>query len=165
MDETARFALPQLAPGQAQKEWRHNEALQKVDLLLCPVIEDMHLAVPPASPAPGACYLVADGASGAWAGRDGMLAGYTDGGWRFIAPVDGMRVRDRSSGLTLLRTGGGWETGIVRAEEVEVGGLTVMRARQPAIADPDGGTAIDSQCRTAVGAILAMLRTHGLIAS
>ena len=165
MDETARFALPQLAPGQAQKELWHNEALQRVDLLLCPVIENMTLTAPPASPAPGASYLVASGATGAWAGTDGMLAGYTDGGWRFIAPIDGMRVLDRTSGLTMLRTGGGWESGIVRAEEYRVGGLTVVRARQPAIADPAGGTVVDSECRAAIGSILAMLRIHGLIAS
>ena len=106
MDETARFALPQLAPGQAQKEWWHNEALHRVDLLLCPVVESMTLSAPPTSPGPGACYLVASGGSDAWAGRDGMLAGYTNGGWRFIAPVEGMRVLDRSSGLVVLRLGG-----------------------------------------------------------
>ncbi len=94
-----------------------------------------------------------------------MLAGYTDGGWRFFAPIEGMRLLDRSSGQLVLRLEGAWESGVVRAEEYRVGGLTVVRARQPAIADPAGGTVIDSQCRAAIGSILAMLRTHGLIAS
>jgi len=125
----------------------------------------MTLIDPPASPACGACYLVAGGATGDWAGRDGMLAGYTDGGWRFFAPIEGMRLLDRSSGQLVLRLEGAWESGVVRAEEYRVGGLTVVRARQPAIADPAGGTVIDTQCRTAIGSILAMLRTHGLIAS
>ena len=165
MDETARFALPELAPGQTQKEWWHNEALQRIDLLLCPAVESMTVTDPPSSPAVGTCYLVASSATGAWAGKDGMLAGYTDGGWRFIAPIEGMRVLDRSRGLTVLRLGGSWESGIIRAEEYRVDGLTVVRERQPAIADPAGGTVIDGQCRAAIGAILAMLRTHGLIAS
>jgi len=143
----------------------HNEALQRIDLLLCPLVESVTLSAPPTSPATGTCYLVANDATGAWAGKEGMLAGYSDGGWRYIAPIEGMRVLDRSSGLTVLRTGGGWETGVVRAEEYRVGGLAVVRARQPAISDPAGGTVIDSQCRSAVGSILAMLRTHGLIAS
>jgi hypothetical protein len=164
MDETARFALPQLAPGQAQKEWWHNEALQRIDLLLCPVIESMALTAPPASPAAGDSYLVAAGATGAWTDKDGMLAGFTDGGWRYIAPIEGMRVLDRSNGQLVLRRAGAWESGIVRAEEYQVGGLTVVRERQPAIADPSGGTVIDSQCRAAIGSILAMLRIHGLIA-
>jgi hypothetical protein len=39
MDQSARCGLPFLAPGQAQKEWFHNEALQRIDMLLCPVVE------------------------------------------------------------------------------------------------------------------------------
>ena len=165
MDETARFALPQLVPGQAQKEVWHNEALQRIDLLLSPTVETMTLSAPPSSPARGACYVVASGATGAWAGKDDMLAGYADGGWRFVAPVEGLRLLDRGSGQILLRRDGAWESGIVRAEEVQIGGLTVVRQRQPAIANPTGGTVIDAECRTAIGSILTMLRTHGLIAS
>jgi len=164
MDDTARFALPQLAPGQAQKEWFHNEALQLIDLLLCPVVEGAALATPPADPAAGACYLVASGATGAWAGKDDMLAGYTEGGWRFIAPVEGAQLLDRSSGQTILRREGAWESGIVRAQQLEIEGVTLVRERQAAIADPAGGSIVDSQCRTAVAAMLSMLRAHGLIA-
>jgi len=164
MDDTARFALPQLAPGQAQKEWFHNEALQLIDLLLCPVVEGAALATPPADPAAGACYLVASGATGAWTGKDDMLAGYTEGGWRFIAPVEGAQLLDRSSGQTILRREGAWESGIVRAQQLEIEGVTLVRERQAAIADPAGGSIVDSQCRTAVAAMLSMLRAHGLIA-
>ena len=164
MDDTARFALPQLSPGQVQKEWFYNEALQRIDLLLCPVVEGAALSAPPASPVAGACYLVATGATGAWAGKDGMLAGYTEGGWRFIAPVEGARVLDRSSGQVVLRRDGLWESGIVRAQQLQIAGLTLVRERQAAIADPTGGSVIDSQCRGAVAAVLAMLRNHGLIA-
>src|SRR5688572_24198881 len=88
MDQTARFALPYLAPGQLQKELFHNEALQRVDMLLCPVVEGPPAASPPVSPTAGSCYLVGSGASGAWAGNDGALACFTEGGWRFAAPTD-----------------------------------------------------------------------------
>ena len=115
MDETARFALPQLAPGQAQKEWAHNEALQRIDLMLCPAIDGAAMTTPPGSPVAGACYLVGTGATGAWAGRDAMLAGFTEGGWRFIAPIEGMRMLDRVSGQLVVRRGGAWEAGISRA--------------------------------------------------
>jgi hypothetical protein len=164
MDETARFALPQLAPGQAQKEWAHNEALHRIDLLLSPAIEGAAMATPPASPAAGACYLVGTGATGAWAGKDGMVAGFTEGGWRFIAPIEGMRVLDRTSGQLVVRRGGAWEAGVSRATEYQVAGVTVVRERQAAIADPTGGATADSQARAAISAILAALRTHGLIA-
>jgi hypothetical protein len=164
MDQTARFALPQLSPGQAQKEWYHNEALQRIDMLLCAAVEGSALAAPPASPPAAACYLVAGGATGAWAGQDGALATFTDGGWRFVTPIEGARVLDRTSGQVVVRRSGGWEAGIVRAQEVRINGVTVLRDRQPAVPDPTGGSVIDSPCRTAVANILATLRAHGLIA-
>jgi len=131
--------------------------------LLCPVVESVTLASPPASPAAGACYLVATGATGAWAGKDGMLAGFTEGGWRFIAAIEGARVLDRSSGEMIVRRGGAWESGIIYGQELRISGQPVVRERQPAIADPAGGAIVDSQCRSAIAAMLSMLRTHGLI--
>src|SRR5688500_11114552 len=103
MDQTARFAIPLLAPGQQQKELFHNEAVQRISLLLCPVVEGSPVANPPANPVIGSCYLVASGATGAWTGQDGALAGFTDGGWRFVAPVEGMRVLNRSNGQYVIR--------------------------------------------------------------
>src|SRR5687768_935388 len=102
MDQTTRFALPFLAPGQAQKEWYHNEALQRIDMLLCPAVEGPPLAAPSPSPPDGACYLVAAGATGAWAGQDGSIAGFTDGGWRFVAPVEGAQLLDRVNGQLVV---------------------------------------------------------------
>ena len=163
MDQTPRFSLPQLWPGQAQKEWFHNEALQIIDTLLSPAIECAALAAPPSSPAVGACYLVATGATGAWVGQDGSLAAFTDGGWRFVAPVEGTQVLDRSSGQSVVYRSGSWETGVVRAQEVRIDDLTIIRGRQPAIPDPTGGSVVDTQCREAMAAMLATIRTHGLI--
>jgi hypothetical protein len=128
------------------------------------VVEGAALATPPATPATGACYLVATGASGSWTGRDGALAGFTDGGWRFVSPKDGMQVLDRASGQLIQYRSGAWESGIVRAQEFQVGGMTVIRQRQPGIADPIGGSVVDVECRMALTSVLATLRTHGLIA-
>lgn len=107
---------------------------------------------------------MASGATGAWAGQDGALAGITDGGWKFLAPIEGAQVIDAASGQTIVRRGGSWETGVVRAQEFRVNGQTVVRQRQAAIADPTGGTTSDVECRAAVISILSALRTHGLIA-
>ena len=93
-----------------------------------------------------------------------MLAGYTDGGWRFVVPVEGMVVLDRTSGQSVVRRSGAWEAGFARAREYQVAGTRVVRERQAAIADPTGGTNVDIQSRAAISAILAMLQTHGLIA-
>ena len=163
MDQTERFALPYLAPGQMQKEYYHNEALQRIDALLCPVVEGPPAAVPPASPAVGSCHLVASGASGDWAGQEGALAWFSEGGWRFAAPVEGMGVVNRASGERIDYRDGAWVAGIVMAQEVRVDGQTVLRGRQGPVADPSGGTVVDSQCRTAVSQMLGALRAHGLI--
>jgi hypothetical protein len=80
MDQTARFSLPYLAPGQMQKEFFHNEALQRIDTLLCPIVEGPASATPPSNPPLGSCYLVSAGAVGAWAGHDGALASFSEAG-------------------------------------------------------------------------------------
>ena len=163
MDQTARFALPFLAPGQMQKELFHNEALQTVDMLLCPAVDGPPLVTPPGNPAAGNSYIVGVAATGAWTGRDGSIACFTDSGWRFAGPVDGMALTDRLTGQTWTRRNGIWETGIVRAQELRVDGVAVVRGRQPGIADPTAGSIVDSECRAVVAQILAALRGHGLI--
>ena len=146
-----------------QKELFHNEALLTIDTLLCPVVEGPAAATPPSAPAIGSCYLVAADATGAWAGQDGALACFSEGGWRLVAPLEGMSLVDRLSGQQITRRSGAWETGIVRAQELQVDGVTVVRDRQPAIGDPSAGTVVDSECRAAVVQLLGAMRAHGLI--
>ena len=102
--------------------------------------------------------------TGAWAGQDGAIATYSDGGWRFVTAFEGAQVLDKASGQMLLRRSNAWETGVVRAQEVRINGLNVLRERQPAVSNVAGGSVVDTQCRAAVAGILAALRTHGLIA-
>lgn len=87
------------------------------------------------------------------------------GKWRFVAPVEGMRLTEVTSGVELAYRGGAWTSGALRATEVAIGGVKVVGARGSAIADPAGGATIDAQTRLAVAQILAALRTHGLIAT
>ena len=163
MEQTPRFALPFLVPGQAQKEWFHNEALQRVDMLLSAVVEGAPAVLPPADPVAGICYLVGAGATGDWTGRDGMVAGYGEGGWRFIAPAEGLRAMRRDNGEAIIFRNGAWESGIVRAAEIRIGDEAVVRHRQAAIPDPAGGTTVDAEGRATVSAILGAMRAHGLI--
>lgn len=140
-------------------------ALALVDLLVAGSVEGAPLTAPPASPVIGVFYRVAAaGASGAFAGHDGSLAGWSAGGWRFVAPVEGMRLTDRASGVELAFRGGAWTSGSIRASEVLVGGTKVLGTRGAAIPDAAGGTTIDTQARAAIALTLAALRTHGLIA-
>lgn len=120
---------------------------------------------PPATPLAGACYIVGSSPSGVWTGRVGSVASYSEAGWRFLPPVEGMSLLVRSSGLQATYRGGAWDIGVVRAGEMVVGGNKVVGARAAAVAAPAGGTVIDAQARTAVNAILTALRGHGLIAT
>lgn len=163
MTETsARFQLPFLVPGQAQKEMFHNEALAAIDALLHASVESHVLADPPAVPAPGQSWIIAAPATGAWAGRANFLASWTGGGWRFASPVEGMLVWNRASSLWLRWTGAAWSDGTLPASAVLIGGQQVVGARLPAVASPSGGTVIDAEARAAVAALIATLKSHGL---
>lgn len=162
-ESSARFGLPLILPGQAQKELFHNEALALIDAALHAAVEGAPQALPPAEPEEGACWLVAAGASGAWAGRDGSLAAWTSGGWRFIAPQAGMSVWDKAAGFFRRWSGTEWTAGEVPAARIVIGGRQVVGARQPGVPSPSGGTIIDAEARAAIEAITVALRSHGLI--
>ncbi len=163
MSATQRLALPFILPGQAQKELFHNEALQTIDAVLAGAVEEPPRDAPPASPASGACYIVGTGATGEWAQHAGSIAAYTPGGWRFIAPVDGMSLYVRSSHTSACFRGGTWELGVVRGSSMVIADKQVVGPRAPAIPDPAGGTQVDSEARAAISAVLLALRSHGLI--
>lgn len=160
MDATARLGLPLLTAGQVQREIYHNEALALLDLLVGGNVEEGPVAAPPASPAAGGLYLVAaSGTSGSFVGHEGQVAGWTQGGWRFVAPVEGMRLTARSSGVDLHYWNGDWRSGSIRAEELVIGGSRVVGPAATAIAEPAG----DAEGRACLAQILAALRGHGLI--
>ncbi len=51
------------------------------------------------------------------------------------------------------------------ASKYSVNGTQVVGARQSAIANPSGGSTVDTEGRAATASILAALRSHGLIAT
>ena len=163
MDATDRFALPFILPGQAQKELFHNEALQMLDALVAAAVEEPPRSSPPASPLAGDCYIVGAQPTGDWANHAGHLAAYSSAGWRYLAPIEGLRAYVRSTGTVATYRGGSWEIGLVRASSVLVSGQQVVGERRSGISNPSGGSVIDSEARAAIGAMLAALRAHGLI--
>ncbi|TCP33615.1 DUF2793 domain-containing protein [Sphingomonas sp. BK235] len=163
-DETsARLRLPLLVTGQAQKEETHNEALALIDLAIGAAVEAVGIDVPPDAPLPGQCWIVGAAPQGAWGGQAGALAGWTGAGWCFLPPRDGMTAWDRARQLGVARVAGSWESGVVRAARVLVGGQQVIGARAAAIADPGQGEG-DGAARACLAQVLAVLRAHGLIA-
>ena len=103
--------------------------------------------------------------TGAWAGHGLALAGYAAGGWRFVAPMDGLTALVKTSGQFATFNDGSWELGRLRGASLTVGGNQVVGSRLAAVADVTGGAVIDAEARAAIAAILDRLRQHGLIAS
>ena len=119
-------------PGQAQKELFHNEALARIDIALEAAVEGPPQAVPPAAPQPGQCWIVAPvGATGEWSGKSNMLAGWTDGGWRVVAPQPGMQVWVKTLGVWFHWKGSAWSAGELPATRVSINGQQVVGERQP----------------------------------
>ncbi|MFA7604186.1 MAG: DUF2793 domain-containing protein [Novosphingobium sp.] len=136
-----RFGLPLLFAGQAQKEAFVNEAHALADALLHCAIEG-EAAAPPAMPADGTSWLVAASATGDWAGQDGKLACRQGGNWLFVAPRDGLRLLDRSTGQ-------------------ERRFLGIWRIAEEAV-EPTGGPVVDAEARVAILQLIAALRVAGI---
>jgi hypothetical protein len=145
MEMTARLNLPLLAVAQAAKEMTVNEALIALDAAVQPVVEG-EVSDPPMSPDPRQSWLVGVGATGAFAGKDGAIATWTAGGWRFAAPFDGMALWRLDKGAVVRRIGGAWQSG-------------------NAVNVPTGGTVIDVEARAAIEMIVARLREAGMTAA
>ena len=110
-------------------------------MLLHPTIEAI-LSSPPASPEPGACYIVGAQPSDEWTGKEGSVAGWIDGQWTFVAPNNGLIVYDRQTAGSL----------VYRDEW--------SRHQAPTL--PSGGNTIDTEARDAIEELVAILRQHGV---
>lgn len=165
MDSTARLGVSLLSAGQAQKELMVNEGFAVWDIAAFPAVEQGPLNDPPPSPVIGTCYIVGAEPTGTWSGHALNLAGFTSGGYRFIAPLEGMTVFVKADAQLARFRSGQWETGIVRGASLVLNGTQVVGSQSAAISSPVGGTTVDSEARAAVDQILVAMRTHGLIAS
>lgn len=144
MSTTARLGMPLLAPGQAQKELFHNEALLVADAAIQASVTAVGIDAPPTDAAPGACWVIGPAPTGDWAGRAHGLAAWTTTGWRVIAAREGMAVWDLSTRSVARFVDGAWQ-------------------RSAAIAGPVGGTTVDAEARATLALVLQTLRTHGLL--
>jgi hypothetical protein len=146
MPATPRLGLPLLAVAQAQKEVTHNEALVVLDALVHAAVEVGPVAAPPTTPAEGQCWIVGPAPTGEWSGQDGTIALWTAGGWRFLAPREGMQVIRLADRARICYDGGEWTP-------------------PETIAAPSGGTVIDVEARAALAALILSLEAQGLMIS
>jgi len=108
MTETTHLGLPYLAAAQAQKHVTHNDALNRLDTVVQLAVIDTTLTAPPGSPAEGDRYIVADGATGDWAGHDGGVAAFIDGAWVLVEAKPGWVAFDAASEAVLVRHDEAW---------------------------------------------------------
>ncbi|RYY22461.1 MAG: DUF2793 domain-containing protein [Sphingomonadales bacterium] len=159
---TPRLALPLLAAGQAQKELSHNEALSRIDLTLHGNIMGNNAEVPPDDPEPGQCWIIGETPEGDWAGHAGEIAGWTDGGWRFVRPCEGMQLWSGLDTGFAIFSGDEWRLGEAHGR-LFVAGEQVIGPRSAAIAEPAGGAVVDAEARATILAVLNAMRAHGLV--
>ncbi|MGI4878257.1 MAG: DUF2793 domain-containing protein [Janthinobacterium lividum] len=160
---SARYGLPLLQSGQAQKEITHNNAVAVIDALLHLAVESRVLSVPPVAAASAGGWIIGGAATGVWAGRSGQLALLDAGGWSFIAPRDGCLAYVRDEGVFAVSAGGSWHAAAWPVRALSVNGRTMLAATPVAVASPAGGTVIDVEARTALAALTAAMRAMGLV--
>ena len=107
-DTSTHLLLPYLLAAQAQKHVTVNEALRLLDGLVQLAVLDRHLTAPPASPADGDRYIVASGATGAWAGWDLNVAYWVDGAWMRLVPRPGWQAWVVDEASFLAWDGSAW---------------------------------------------------------
>ncbi|WP_273725582.1 DUF2793 domain-containing protein [Brucella gallinifaecis] len=89
MDQTPNLKLPYIMPSQAQKHVTHNEALRFLDAVGHLSVKSRTQTGAPETPVAGDRYIVAEPATGQWAGKEGMIAFFIDGGWSFATIAKG----------------------------------------------------------------------------
>lgn len=108
MSSSPNLQLPFLDANQNQKHVTHNAALSILDVMVNPTVQSNALSGPPGSPGDGQCWIVASGATGAWAGKTGQVAAWQDGAWSFFVPKTGLIVFADNLGTALVWTGAAW---------------------------------------------------------
>lgn len=117
-------------------------------------IQDKDLTAPPGSPVAGNSYIVAAGATGAWAGEDKHVATYTARGWVFQTPAayDLASVIDESV-IYHYSAGGSWSSGFpfytipangILPSMIKYGRFTLPIENQTTNSPP--GTPADGDC-------------------
>ena len=120
MTDSPNLGLTFLEASQSQKHVTVNEGFRQLDMVVQPTVLDKDLTAPPASPAPGDKYLVAAGATGAWAGQENSMAGWMDGSWFFATPKHGWVTYVADENKQYVYDGASW---ILPSADVDLSGF------------------------------------------
>jgi hypothetical protein len=108
---TPKLGAPELVAGQAVPETTVNEQIRYLEqgAQWFGAIIDRNLTAPPGSPSDGDAYIVAAGATGAWADHDGEIAFRFGSSWNFITPTEGMGAYFRDEDAAFTYDGANWD--------------------------------------------------------
>lgn len=109
MDQTPNLKLPYIMPSQAQKHVTHNEAIRLLDAVVHLSVKSRTQVAAPVTPESGERYIVAAAATGVWAGKDGMIAFFVDGGWSFLAIATGWIAYIEDESALMAYDGVSWQ--------------------------------------------------------
>lgn len=154
MSNSANLGMPFLQPAQAQKHVTVNEALVLADAAARLVLASVEVINPPASAGDGTCYGIGSGATGAWAGQDGLIAVADNGGWVFLTPVAGWQAWVADQSVRAIFDGAAWRVG---AMALAPGGAATLHE----IVEIDHALAVGTTS-TATAAIPAMSIVFGV---
>lgn len=105
---TPQFGMDELQPSQSQPEVIVNAGLRTLEASISIRVLDKDLTTPPASPVASARYIVAAGATGAWAGHDGKVAYLQGDTWYFLTPQAGWFAWADDEAQRYQFVSGGW---------------------------------------------------------
>ena len=118
-DQTPLLSLPYIQAAQAQKHVTHNEAIERLDMLVQLTLEAVDATTPPASAAEGQAWSVGAGGTGAWSSQGGTIAAWRGGGWLFVTPQLGWRAWDKTNAVVVAYDGTGWTQTSAAAPDLE----------------------------------------------
>lgn len=147
-DESTHLHLPYIAANQAQKHVTHNEAIRLLDALVQMAVISRTLTAPPASPADGDRYIVAAGATGAWATWDLNIAYYVDGAWMKLLPQPGWLAWIAAEAAHVRWDGAAWG-GLTSGGSIAWGSITGTLASQTDLQAALDGKALSSHTHLA----------------
>lgn len=115
-DATARLGLPFLLPAQAQKHVTHNEALERLDILVQAVVQAVDAALPPALPLEGETWATSAAPGGDWDGHPLALASWRGDGWVYLPLQAGWRVWVAGLDAARVFDGSAWRSAVTEAD-------------------------------------------------
>lgn len=103
------LAQPSAAGDAAEYQWVADQIKSKIQGLdWQESVLDQDLTAPPGSPATGDRYIIAAGATGAWATHDGEITEWNGTAWEFIDPNEGYATRVEDENRIYIHDGATW---------------------------------------------------------